>query len=71
MRKIYRIIEIQSDGVIVQNEEGRVGKSSKMKLPKHAKQGDFIQHCEHGFYDVIDKEGNLIYPSQDSSRNKK
>ncbi|HTL83076.1 MAG TPA: hypothetical protein VL651_15290 [Bacteroidia bacterium] len=62
MLRVYRIIEIQSDGVVVLP----FGKEEQIKLPgiripKFAKEGDLIRWCEHKFYDVIDENGDLVF----------
>lgn len=61
MQRIYTIVEILDDGVVVKDKEGKIEKSAKIHIPKFARAGDLIRHCEHGFYDVIDENGDFIY----------
>jgi hypothetical protein len=59
MKEILKILRIEQDGVTIETKEKEI-KTLNVKLPKFAKVGDFIRHCEHSFYDVVDKNGEII-----------
>ena len=61
MSIVLKIIDIVQDEMIAKSREHRTIKIPKDKLPKYARVGDLIRHCEHGYFDVIDENGNLIY----------
>ncbi|MER0442818.1 hypothetical protein [Emticicia sp. W12TSBA100-4] len=76
---IYRgkitIKNIAENYVTIQTQSGQEGIINLDKISsKIVFEGDTLQHCEHGFYDVIDANGNYIFrhSSQISkSKNKK
>jgi hypothetical protein len=59
MKDILKILRIEQDGVTVETKEKEIRKLNA-RLPKFAKPGDFIRHCEHSFYDVVDEKGEVI-----------
>lgn len=61
-KEVYKILEIKEDHIVLETLSREILKALKtrMKIPKSAKVGDLIQHTEHLFYDVIDKDGNII-----------
>jgi hypothetical protein len=59
-RKICEILFIDADVVTVSIEGNSMFHIKKPNIPAFAKVGDFLLHGEHGFYDVVDKEGNIV-----------
>ncbi|BDD11071.1 hypothetical protein FUAX_35030 [Fulvitalea axinellae] len=61
MRSIYRIVSIENDGIVLDFGEGLVAKSTRIIVPRFAREGDYIKRCEHNYFDVVDIDGNYIY----------
>jgi hypothetical protein len=60
-RKICKIISINHDDVTVEIEDNKTFNIKRIKLSESAALGDFLKHCEHGFYDIVDEQGNFIH----------
>lgn len=60
-RKICEIVFIDTDVVTVAIEDKKMFHIKKANIPAFARVGDFLLHCEHGFYDVVDEQGNFVY----------
>lgn len=60
MLRLYTILEILEDGVMVKNLDGQVIKLSRINIPPFAKSGDLIRWAEHNFYYVVDENGKII-----------
>ena len=58
--EVFKILQIDKNGIRVEtkNEEIIV---LNAKLPAFARVGDYIRHVEHSFYDVVDKDGEIVW----------
>jgi hypothetical protein len=59
--KLLKVLAIDTDEVLVEVAENTTLRIPKKRLPEFVIAGDFIRHCEHGFYDVVDENGTFIY----------
>ena len=62
MRPVYKVLEIKEDRLVV-FQSLKTGEIifKKISIPKFAKVGDLIRKVEHYSYDVIDKDGEIIW----------
>jgi hypothetical protein len=51
------VIEFIDEGKIhVKSLTGKIGVIDSGKVSKSVCVGDILRHCEHGYYDIVDKE---------------
>lgn len=59
--KLCKVLEIDATDVLIEVAANTTLKIPKERLPKFVVVGDFVRHCEHGMYDVVDKDGAFVY----------
>jgi len=59
-RGIAKVLHIDSEKVIIDIGDGQNNELKPRQFNKLLKVGDLIRHCEHGYYDIVDKNGNLV-----------
>jgi hypothetical protein len=60
-RGIAKVLQIESDTIVIDIGNNETIILNTRNVPDFVKVGDLIQHCEHGFYDIVDEEGNIIF----------
>lgn len=60
-RGVIKVKQITENYVIIETQSGQDGTIDLEKIPRTVIVGDTLQHCEHGFYDIIDDNGDYIF----------
>lgn len=64
IRRFKQVQKISEDKVWLISPEDIITVHIRGKFPDWLKIGDYVQYVEHGFHDVIDEEGNIIWRRQ-------
>lgn len=60
-KDIAKVVLVDEHQVTIDFGEGRTKTLEKRQLSKYIRLDDLVRHCEHGFYDIVDDKGNLIF----------
>ena len=59
-RGIAKVLQVDNDKIVINIGNDKTMELKPRQLSKSIKVGDFVRHCEHGFYDIVDEKGNYI-----------
>ncbi|MGV3609692.1 MAG: hypothetical protein ACO1N0_02005 [Fluviicola sp.] len=57
-RGIARVVWVAPDKIVLDIGDGKTETWLPRQFPEILKVGDFVQHCEHGYYDIVAEKGN-------------
>ena len=63
-RRFKQVQKISEDKVWLISPDDIITVHNRGKFPSWLKVGDHVQYVEHGFHDVIDLDGNIIWRRQ-------
>lgn len=57
---LFKVIEIGPEEILAESREGEIRRIKRNKVYTRVRESHWLVHVEHGFYDIVDENGDRI-----------